>query len=96
MEHGSDSERPPAHAGEVVRCDPADPDTVVDAVVEAVARASGTEPLALSPLVGVVDPDALGAVLRVATSDSTISFRYHGHDVTVRGDGRVAASDPGA
>jgi hypothetical protein len=50
--------------------------------------------LALDPLYSVVDPDALDAMFRPGRTDgsgavSRVSFPYHGHDVTVHGEGRV-------
>jgi hypothetical protein len=51
--------------------------------------------LALDPLYSVVDPDALDAIFRPHRTDergivSSVSFPYHGHDVTVHGEGHVA------
>jgi len=50
--------------------------------------------LALDPLYSVVDPDALDAIFRPRRTDGSgavdeVSFPYHGHDVTVHGEGRV-------
>lgn len=80
-----------------------DPSTVVefdgpasDAVVTAVASEAGVDPLRMTPLYQVVEPDALDALVahaRTATaadeSDQWLSFRYEGYEVFVCGDGRV-------
>lgn len=58
-------------------------------VVEAVAAASGRDPLSLDPpLSRVVDTDALDRIVRCG-SPTRITFRYAGHEVAVEGDGTV-------
>jgi hypothetical protein len=54
--------------------------------------------LALDPLYSAVDPDALDAMFRTGRDDGSgtverVSFPYHGHDVTVHGEGHVAVRD---
>jgi hypothetical protein len=69
-------------------------------VIEAVSRASGTDPNELPPLYEAVDPDALDMLFPVAAdasdrSDCSLRFTYAGHEVevtapasiTVRADG---------
>lgn len=59
------------------------------AVVEAVAAASGRDPLSLDPpLSRVVDTDALDRIVR-SDSPTRITFRYAGHRVEVEGDGTI-------
>lgn len=68
-------------------------DQVSTRVVEAVADAAGTDPLALEPpLYHAIDLDALE---RLVASRSTrlIRFEYADHTVTVRGDGTVLVDD---
>ena len=63
------------------------------AVVDAVARAEGVDPLELdAPLYEAVDPDALDALFQTeaAAVDGRIAFQYYGYEVTVTGDGLVA------
>lgn len=68
------------------------------AVVEAVARRAGVEPKAVDPpLYRAVDPDALDGVLSSMATEGrpgSVSFSYHGYDVTVHDDGRVDLVDP--
>jgi hypothetical protein len=69
--------------------------SATEAVVVAVAGASGTDPLELPPLASTLDPDALGAlcgdsVWNVPADGVRISFRFAGHDVTVESHGTVA------
>ena len=62
-------------------------------VVEAVARSEGIDPMALEPpLYDTIDPEALDRLFTTTADDSSrarVSFRYRGHDVTVRSDGTV-------
>jgi hypothetical protein len=68
------------------------PDSVTEAIVTAVADAEGTSPLKLQPLATVIDPDALGALVRTG-EDMTAEFTYHGYHVCVSGDGQVTVND---
>lgn len=54
------------------------------AVIEAVAREAGVDPLTLPPLYDTIDPDSLD---RLVPLDGTgeLVFRYHGYEVTVGG-----------
>jgi hypothetical protein len=69
-------------------------------VVHAVARAESVHPIELvQPLADVIDPDALDALLdhhaESGTGFSSLSFRYHGYEVTLHGDGRVSTAPVG-
>ncbi|SFS08090.1 hypothetical protein SAMN05216559_3350 [Halomicrobium zhouii] len=69
-----------------------------ESVVRAVAAVTGTEPMALDPLYGSIDPDALDAVVESAPTTgeegltSSVRFRYQGTTVTIHGDGRTIVS----
>ncbi|MFC7096843.1 HalOD1 output domain-containing protein [Halobaculum marinum] len=67
-------------------------DTVSIRVVECVAEATGREPTDLPPLYDVVDPDALDDLFTAGgDGNCTVSFRFEGTLVEVRGEGDVAA-----
>lgn len=68
------------------------PDAAIEAIVNAVAAAEGTSPLELQPLARVIDPDAIGALVRTG-EDVTVEFAYCGYRVCVSGDGVVTVSD---
>lgn len=61
------------------------------AVVKAISDAEGTDPAMLDrPLHDAIDPDALNALfVGKRGTDGTVTFYYHGYDVTVMRDGRV-------
>lgn len=65
-------------------------------VVEAVAEATGDDPLSMQPLYDVVDTDALDTVFEPTGGRSAqsgrVSFRFNGCDVTVHADGRTVVS----
>ena len=56
------------------------------AVVLAVADELGRDELDLPPLGDVVDPDALDTLLRRASSDAIVTFRYAGFEIDVGTD----------
>lgn len=65
-----------------------------DAVVTAVATATGTDPLELPPIYSVLDSEALDKFFTSVTSgrdhgESTITFEYFDHSITVNGHGTV-------
>ena len=69
-----------------------------EAVIEAVARRAGVDPLDLdTSLYDVVDPDKLddlvGGVNRTGRSPVEVTFRYHGYAVTVDGDLTVTLAE---
>ncbi|MFD1599266.1 HalOD1 output domain-containing protein [Halobellus rarus] len=64
------------------------------AVVETVAKATGSEPTSLGPLYDSLDPDALNALVAsippsAVGRDICISLALDGHRVTIYGDGEV-------
>lgn len=70
-----------------------------DAGVDAIPPADTETDGALEPLFSVVDPDALDAVFRRGDSGATgprgeVTFCYHGYEVTVRSEGRIALTRP--
>ena len=64
---------------------------VVD-VVRAVARSTGDDPLSLPPLGQAIDPEAIDAVVD-GPGLVDLTFRYHGHVVTIDGGGNVRVSE---
>lgn len=59
-------------------------------IIRAVARAEGTDPLALDvPLHSVVDVDALATLTGSAGDEATVTFEYLGYEVEVTGSGDV-------
>lgn len=70
------------------------------AVVEMVAIASDREPFGLQPLFDAIDPEALDALVarndEERPTDTFVSLRYSGHDVTVRSDGEVEVTPTAA
>jgi hypothetical protein len=65
------------------------------AVVETVATALDCDPMEMDPLYEYIDPDALDDLVGASDSNPTgretsISFRFDGHRVTVSGSGEVA------
>ena len=59
------------------------------AVVAAVAAASRTNPLELSPLYAMIDPSALDELCSSTRKNCRISFQYESFDVTVDSSGVV-------
>lgn len=99
MKHGNDNNRndSPANASttETFRadCQPGDADALLEAVIRVVAVATGEEPTALDPLYWTVDPTAMAELFRGRTDpDVKVSFRYEGHEVTVRSCGEVSVT----
>lgn len=78
------------------------PESVSGRVLEAVARTTGDDPVALPPMWDVVDPDRLDALFAPAPgggdrrSELRVQFTYAGLDVVVRGDGEVDVRRPTA
>lgn len=75
-----------------------DAESASDAVIEAVATAAGDDPLEIEPLYSVVDPDALDALLNRTDRDRegnvSVTFPFHGYEVTVWRYGRIHLSEP--
>jgi hypothetical protein len=67
-----------------------------DAVLDALATATGVDPLDLPPLYERIDPDALDRLFRRAEDDDAdllVEFGVDDWNVFVRGDGRVRVCD---
>lgn len=64
-------------------------ETLCRTVVEAIATHTDADPLSMTPLGTLVDPEALEAVVSSATNVH-VTFDYEGHTVDVRGDRRVS------
>lgn len=65
-----------------------------EAVVEAVAAATQSDPLDLPPIYDAVDPDALSNLFEPSSTGSrrfqgTVTFEYADHLVTVEGEGTI-------
>ena len=64
-------------------------------VVETVAAVADSDPTALDPLYGSLDPDALDELVRSAGErpgeDLVVTFAHAGCEVTVQSDGSVLA-----
>jgi hypothetical protein len=67
-------------------------------VIESVAAREGVDPMELEvPLLEVIDPDALDALVRTGNDERNrppiqVSFTYHGYNVIVTSDGLVHVS----
>lgn len=82
-----------------------DPDAVTAslAIVTAMARITGSEPMELPPLAGATNVD-VGTVDRLFDVDSgrehpgdaSVTCTYLGHGITVRGDGTMTVELPDA
>lgn len=62
------------------------------AVVERVAALEGVDPTELVPLYEVINPEAVDKLVGTADGSGSplaIDFRYHGHEITVTGEGVV-------
>lgn len=57
-------------------------------VIEAVAAATGTDPLAMEPLYGVIDPDALDALFSRGI-EGHVQFEFCDSEVELHSDGRL-------
>ena len=56
------------------------------AVIELVAEATGTDPIELTPLYDVIDPEAIDA-LGTSAGFSSLEFEYAGHTVVLEASG---------
>lgn len=59
------------------------------AVVLAVAKIIGTDPLALPQLAETIDPDALDSIITNGDGDAQVTFGYASCDVTVTNDEEI-------
>ncbi|SEO61310.1 hypothetical protein SAMN05216388_101580 [Halorientalis persicus] len=65
---------------------------IVEAVVTAVARIEGVDPVDLSePVFAFVDPDALDTLVTSSPAESNLSvtFEAWGHEIAIGGDGTI-------
>ncbi|MFC7068607.1 HalOD1 output domain-containing protein [Halobaculum lipolyticum] len=63
----------------------------VERILAEVAEREGVRPTRLNPVLSdVVDPDALGRVLRNTRGE--VTFEYHGYTVSVTEDGAVTVA----
>ena len=71
--------------------------TPVEAIIDAVAEAAATDPLALSPLHDTIDADAIDRLFAqhdgAAEAEALLSFRFETWNVFVRADGRIRVCD---
>lgn len=75
-----------------VQADWSGSETLDSAVTNAISRATGASVTELAPLYEYMDPDALHQFvdsMRDRETETSITFEYEGHDVTVRGDGEI-------
>lgn len=64
------------------------------AVLEAVASAADTDPIALEPrLYDVIDPESLEGCFETADDELVITFTFGEYKVTVVGNGRIFVSE---
>jgi hypothetical protein len=71
-------------------------DSVIEALVRALAEARGVCVTEVAPLYDVVDPDALGRLFQTddgADSELRLDFRVDNWSVSVSADGRVCVFD---
>lgn len=62
---------------------------VTTTLVYSLSSLTDVEPTEMRPLGYAVDPDGLDTHVRSGSEDATVSFEFHGHRVTVRGDGQI-------
>lgn len=70
--------------------------TASNAVIEAVAAVSDTDPLELPPLYEAVDPEVLDALFEhghAADSDLRVTFSYNGFTIAVRDGPHVTVQE---
>lgn len=80
-----------------VQADWSGSETLDSAVTCAISRATGVSVTELAPLYEYMDPDALHefvASMRDRDTETSITFQYEGHDVSVRGDGEILVWPP--
>jgi hypothetical protein len=75
-----------------------DNETPAESVIELVATVTGKSTEHMSPLFDAIDPDALNTILdrehrqSDESSQTQVSFRFNGCDVTIYADGRTIVS----
>lgn len=69
----------------------------VEAIIDALATATGNDPMDLPPLYEYVDPDALEDLFErnkgTRAAETLLSFRFETWNVFVRADGRIRVCD---
>lgn len=88
-DHSIRPEFDPSSGDYRVDYDPQSACSVSTTIVLAVSSMSEVDPLDMLPLYSAVDPDALEHHVRGRDRDARLSFEFHGHHVTVHGDGRI-------
>ena len=104
----TDGDRPTAAETYTYDLDPGE--SLSQGVIAAVSAVTGVAPVgswpkdaegvpALDPLYDAIDPDALDSLFANPADGSTrpggrVTFTYHGHRVSARGDGRVIVERP--
>lgn len=77
--------------------DPESDDSLVPVIVEALAEATGKDPLELPPLYEHVDAEALNQLFaghrKTVAGDAVLSFTVEKWNVFVRADGRIRVCD---
>ncbi|WP_247731426.1 HalOD1 output domain-containing protein [Halovivax limisalsi] len=70
---------------------------VSERVIEEVAAATDADPLEMTPLYDVLDPDALDALFSTGTGQTNgeLRFTMAGCEVVVHGDGEVVVTPTG-
>lgn len=61
-------------------------------IVLSLETITGDEPPQMLPLNRAIDPDVLESHVRGRDRRAELSFEFHGHQVTVRDDGRITFS----
>lgn len=64
-------------------------DRLSSRVIEAVAAEQDRDPIALSPLYEVIDPDALDQLFQNGHGPGSVAFVYEQHHVMITSDGDV-------
>jgi len=70
-------------------------DELCTEIAETVAEAADVDPLELDPLYDVVDPEVIEELLKTPSvaEESSITFTYTGHQVTVEGEGVILVEE---
>ncbi|OVE83836.1 HalOD1 output domain-containing protein [Natronolimnobius baerhuensis] len=81
-------------AGTLVRYDIADEQSVTEAVIDAVATATGTDPIELPPLYDSIDPDALNTLFDRQREGAGLemAFFYADYHIAIEGGDRIIVS----
>ncbi len=68
---------------------------IAEAVIEALAKASGTSPEKMKPLYESINPDALDELFdrQHMHTPERVEFRHQGYEVVIESDGRIEISE---